>query len=192
MHDKGMAGEIEASLAPSLLVAVPQLVDPNFRKSVVLLLQQTNEGALGVVVNHESPLLLSDLCRDHEISYRGDPEKRVRRGGPVQPEHGLVIYGPEYDDPEGRAVSDGLYVSASRATLGRLCNLPDVRFHCYAGYAGWGPEQLEREIKDGSWILAPVDPILVLDSPPEEVWRKSLHAVGIDPTALVSGGGFEA
>jgi len=179
-------------IAPGLLIAVPQLLDPNFHQSVVLLLQKNEEGALGVVVNQESSLLLRDLCGDHHISYSGDPKKKVRRGGPVQPEQGLVLYGNEHTDPEGRLVTNGLFVSASRETLGRLCGLERGRFHCYAGYAGWGPEQLEREIGDGSWILAPADPILILDAPTDELWLRGMQSLGIDPAALVSPGGAEA
>jgi len=180
------------SLAPGLLIAVPQLLDPNFRQSVVLLLQQNDEGAFGVVVNQESSLLLADLCRDHEIRYSGDPNKRVRRGGPVQPEQGLVLYGPEHTDPDGRQVTPGLWVSASRETLGRLCALTRGRFHCYAGYAGWGPRQLEQEIREGSWIVAPVDARLVLDAPTDTAWTEGMRALGIDPAAMVPGGGAES
>ena len=176
------------ALAPGLIVAVPQLSDPNFRHSVVLLLQATSDGALGLVVNRESPLLLRDLCRDHDIPHLGNPEKRIRHGGPVHPDQGLVIYGSEHADPEGRSVVDGLHVSASTGTLTRLCSLTDGRFHCFAGYAGWGPGQLEQEIQEGSWILRPVDSSLVLDLPPAKIWDRSLRDFGLDPTAIVPGG----
>jgi putative transcriptional regulator len=179
----------KASLAPGLLIAVPQLQDPNFRQSVVLLLQQNEEGALGVIVNRESPLLLRELCEDHAIPYAGKPDKRVRTGGPVQRDQGLVLYGAEHTDPEGTEVVGGLHVSTSRETLTRLCDAPSRRFNCYSGYAGWGPQQLEGEISEGSWIVAPADPALVLDSPTEDVWRRSMASVGIDPSALVPGGG---
>ena len=181
-----------SSIAPALLVAMPQLLDPNFRKSVVLLLNKDEQGALGVVINRESQLLLKDLCLDHEINYGGKPDKKVRSGGPVQPEHGLVLYGPEHSDPEGRTVIEGLFVSSSKETLSRLCNLEDGRFHCYAGYAGWGPQQLDNEIRVGSWIVAPADPALVLDAPTEDLWLRSLQSVGIDPAVLVPGGLEEA
>ena len=176
------------SLAPGFLVAVPHLVDPNFRQAVVLLLQQTDDGALGVVVNRESPLLLRDLCRDHRIDYAGDPDKRVRQGGPVQPEQGLVLYGDDHDDPEGRSVVEGLHVSASTGTLTRLCHLPRGRFHCFAGYAGWAPGQLEREIQDGSWIVTGASPRVVLDLPADDAWALTLRDAGIDPAAIVPGG----
>jgi putative transcriptional regulator len=176
-------------LAPGFLVAFPHLVDPNFRQSVVLLLEQTEQGAMGVVVNRESPLLLCELCRDHEIPYDGEETKRVRRGGPLQPEQGLVLYGGGLDDPEGRLVLDGLHVSASRATLSRLCERRDVSFHCYSGYAGWGPGQLEREIGEGTWVIAPALARTVLDIPCDEMWEHVLRAIGIDPVSLVPGGG---
>ena len=179
-------------LAPGFLIAVPQLLDPNFRKSVVLLLQQSDDGALGIVINFDSPLLLKDLCVDHEISYAGDPDKRVRKGGPVQPEQGIVLFGDEHPDPEGRPVVEGLHVSASRGTLGRLCNLARARFHCFSGYAGWGPGQLEREIAEGAWVIGAADPETVLDTPPENVWSRCLHSMGIDPAMMVPGGGAEA
>jgi putative transcriptional regulator len=147
---------------------------------------------MGVVINRESPILLKDLCADHEIEYAGDDSKHVRAGGPVQPEHGLVLYGTEHDDPEGERVIDGLNVSASRGTLSRLCTLESGRFHCYSGYAGWGPGQLERELGEGSWLTCPADPILVLETPPDQVWERTLRAMGIDPASLVSGGGGEA
>jgi putative transcriptional regulator len=178
----------ETTLAPGFLIAVPQLLDPNFSQAVVLLLQQNDDGALGLVINRESPILLKDLCRDHEIAYAGDPAKRVRVGGPVQPEQGLVLYDAGIDDPEGREVLDGLQVSASTKTLSRLCGDRGIRFHCFSGYAGWAPGQLEREIGEGSWILAPVDPQLVLDTPPDALWLATLRANGIDPASIVPGG----
>ncbi len=178
--------------APGFLVAVPQLEDPNFKQSVVLLLQQSDEGALGIVINRETSLLLMDLCRDHDIPYAGDPGKRVRQGGPVQPEQGMVVFGDEYTDPEGRRVASGLQVSASTGTLTRLCNQPGGRYHCYSGYAGWAPGQLEREITEGSWIVIPVDDKVILDATPDEMWVKVLRDNGIDPAAIVPGSTEEA
>ena len=84
------------------------------------------------------------------------------------------------NDPEGRTVLDGLQVSASTKTLQHLCEDAAIRFQCFSGYAGWAPGQLEQEISEGSWILAPVDPELVLATPPDDLWLASLTAIGID------------
>jgi putative transcriptional regulator len=102
------------------------------------------------------------------------------------------MYGPEHDDPEGRVVVEGLHVSASTGTLGRLCSRPSGRFQCYSGYAGWAPGQLEREIAEGAWIIAPASAKLVLDHPPDDIWVRALLDNGIDPAAIVPGGTEQA
>lgn len=183
---------MDDTLAPGFLIAVPQMQDPNFKQSVVFLLERNEEGALGVVINRESPMLLADLCSDHQIPYEGEADKRVRQGGPVQPEQGIVVYGDEHVDPEGHRVCEGLHVSASRGTLGRLCHLKRGRFHCYSGYTGWAPGQLEREIEEGAWVHAPADAKSVLDADPEDLWAEVLRSQGIEPGALVQGGSVQA
>jgi len=180
------------SLAPGFLIAVPQMQDPNFKQSVIFLLERNEEGALGVVINRESSMLLADLCSDHQIPYSGEQTKLVRRGGPVEPQQGMVVYGDEHVDPDGRKVCSGLHVSASRGTLGRLCDLERGRFHCYSGYTGWAPGQLEREIEEGSWVHAPADAGSVLDTDPELMWADVLRRQGIEPGALVQGGSAQA
>ncbi len=180
------------SLAPGLLFAVPQLLDPNFHQAVVLLLQQNEQGAFGVVINRESTLLLENLCRGHNLPYAGDSKKLVRRGGPVQPDQGLVLYGDEIEDPEGQQVIEGLQVSFSKETLGRLCLRSSGRFHCFAGYAGWAPGQLTHELEEGSWLFGPVAPALALDVPPDEMWARGLRDIGIEPASIVPGGTVEA
>lgn len=180
------------ALAPGFLIAFPHLLDPNFHQSVVLLLEHRAEGAMGVVVNRESPLLLGELCRDHEIPYGGDAERCVRRGGPVQPEQGLVLFGPEHATDDDDVVVEGLLASTSRDTLRRLCGQQHGRFQCYAGYAGWGPGQLENEISAGAWLVCPADAGIVLEAPPDEMWLRCLRQMGIDPATLVPGGGVSA
>ena len=105
----------------------------------------------------------------------------------MQPEQGLVVYGAEYEDPEGRPVVDDLHVSASTGTLGRLCRLSGGRFHCFSGYAGWGPGQLEEEIERGSWIVIPANTRLVFEVDPDDMWSRALEEAGIDPGAIVPG-----
>ncbi|MDH3628145.1 MAG: YqgE/AlgH family protein [Acidobacteriota bacterium] len=182
----------EATLAPGLLIAAPHLMDPSFRRAVVLLLENNEEGALGVVVNHESELKLADLCRDQGIPYHGPSQKRVRSGGPVQPDHGLVLFGDETEDEDAQAVMDGLQFSASRDTLRRLCGVQQRHYHCFAGYSGWGAGQLEQEISAGSWVIAPADPRAILDTAPARLWEASFRDLGIDPAAMVPTHGGEA
>ncbi len=179
-------------LAPGFLIAMPQLMDPNFKQTVVLLLEQSEAGSMGLVINRESDIELQDLCGSQNIPYAGDPDKRIRVGGPVQPEQGLVMFGDEFEDPEAQAAMEGLNVSASTGTLSRLCNTPGGRFHCYTGYAGWGPGQLEKEIDEHAWIVTEADVRTVLECPPDEMWRRVLKDNGLDPALLVPGGSSKA
>jgi putative transcriptional regulator len=179
-------------LAPGLILAVPQMLDPNFRQTVVLLIEHNEEGAVGVVLNRESDVKLKDLCFDHHIPFVGDTRKRVRVGGPVQPERGIILFGAPHSDPESNRILDNLSVSASTNTLGKLCNIENSHFQCFAGYAGWGAGQLEQELEEGAWILGDAAADLILDCPTDAMWDRALNRLGIDPAALVPGGSSES
>lgn len=179
-------------VAPGLLFAVPQLLDPNFLRSVVLLVEHTDAGAFGLVLNHETTIRLAAVCEEQQIAYEGGAGKRVRRGGPVRPGQGFVLYAPGAPDLAGHQVVEGLHFSLSRETLALLCSRPEARFECYLGYAGWGPGQLAKEIEEGAWVTGPVDAALVLEAAPAVMWEKGLRANGIDPALLVPGSSTEA
>jgi len=187
-----MMSHVSDSLAPGFLFAVPQLLDPNFLQSVILLVDHTDDGSFGLVLNHESPILLEALCREQKIPYAGDPTRHVLRGGPVEPQRGFVLYGAEHTDPEGRAIASGIGISLSLGTLGRLCALSQARFGCFLGYAGWGPGQLTHEIAEGAWLTGPIDAAIALDTPAKSMWERGLRGLGIDPAALVPGSATEA
>lgn len=160
--------------AGSLLVADPALVDPNFRRSVVLLLDHDEDGALGVIVNRPSELGVARVLPvwgDHA----SDPGV-VFEGGPVTPDGAI-----------------GVVVPAAETTLGAIRMLTD-RFgildldadpddvvplmgglRIFAGYAGWSPGQLEAEIAEGSWHLAPALTADVLSTTPTALWREVLR-----------------
>ena len=175
--------------SPVFLIAAPSLGDPNFHQSVILLMEQTEDGSMGVVLNRESPILLKDLCVDQKIPYEGDPDRRVRFGGPVSPEHGIVLYRQTEHEIEGDLEVFGSWkVSTSQGTLGRLAADGDPHFLCFTGYSGWGPGQLESELKEGSWIVVPADPEMLFETEPDAFWSRALKQNGIDPAYLVPGG----
>ena len=162
------------SLKGQLLVAGPSLLDPNFRRTVVLVGEHTEEGALGVVLNRASEATVEDAVP--ELSQLIDDEELVHVGGPVQPSAIVVV--ADFADPEQAGAlilgSVGfLPAEVDPDTLGEL-----RRARVFAGYAGWGPGQLDEELDEGSWIVAPALAEDVFTGDPEELWSDVLRRKG--------------
>jgi putative transcriptional regulator len=153
------------SLKGKLLVATPGLLDPNFFRTVVLLLEHSEEGAVGVVLNRLSDYELVAALPDWE-EWAAAPSV-VFVGGPVA--EGTAICLGRLDGHDGITVVD-----ASRDPDDLA---PDeVRF--FSGYAGWGMDQLEDEIEDGAWLIVDADPDDALDDEPELLWSRVLERQG--------------
>ncbi len=188
--------EKHPTLAGHLLIAMPGLADPNFWQSVVLLgVHSHEEGAFGLVINR---MLEVDL-REVLIEIGEDPVDgelpEVLAGGPVQPNHGFVLF--ERDDREAPneediTISDTISVSGSTETLARLARGSiGGRYVLLLGYSGWHPGQLEQEIEDNSWVVAPLDSSILFDVPAEERWVAALRSIGVEPGTLVDTGATE-
>jgi putative transcriptional regulator len=183
-----VAKEIMASsLAPTLLLAMPQLVDPNFNRSVVLLCKHNEDGALGLIVNR--PLMTTGRVTvnlDPPVST--DRELQVWVGGPVEPERTWILVGHEPEEQDvfgGRRIADRLYLSTSPDLLRRLLEPdPPPMVRLIVGYSGWGPGQLEAELQASSWLMSEVDRDLVFNTPPEQMWETGIRRLGADPSAL--------
>jgi len=162
------------SLKGQLLVAGPSLLDPNFRRTVVLVGEHTDEGALGVVLNRASEATVEDAVP--ELSALVDDDELVHVGGPVQPSAIVVV--ADFADPEqaGALILDSvgfLPAEVDPETIGEL-----RRARVFAGYAGWGPGQLDEELDEGSWIVAPALAEDVFTGDPEELWSDVLRRKG--------------
>jgi len=182
-----------ASLAPALLVSMPQLVDPNFNRTVILLCKHREEdGAFGLVVNR--PLVTTG-----RVVVNLDPPAATERelelwvGGPVEPERSWMLVGGDPADAEsadGIAIADGLYLSTSPNLLRRLLEpCPPAHVRLVVGYAGWGPGQLEAELEESAWLISDIDRDLIFATPPEEMWEAAIRGLGADPSALHRGRG---
>lgn len=180
--------EKASALAPSLLVAMPQLQDPNFARSVVLLCEHQDEGAMGLVVNRRTDTLASQIVQ-LEPSPQQESGLSVWIGGPVDPGRGWLLLGEDLGD--AIEVSPGLYLSASRDLLRRLLEEVPLPPHCrfFVGYAGWGPKQLDRELAASAWLTVPVDTSLLFDTPSDDMWESAIRRLGIDPRSLAMGPG---
>jgi putative transcriptional regulator len=176
-----------SDLSPALLVAMPQLLDRNFRGAVVLVVHHDEEGTFGLVLNRPTDLPVEALCDGLEMPWHGDPDALVRWGGPVDPDRGWVLVGGEDDeDIELSPVAEGIQVTSSPEALRRLAADPPTRMRVFLGYAGWGPGQLAQELQQGTWLVAPVAARFVFDAPEEGVWEQVIRSLGIDPSRLVA------
>jgi putative transcriptional regulator len=186
--------ELPESLAPGFLVAMPQLADPNFRRTVVLLVAHGEEGTLGFVVNRTLPATVTEVLEGLDIAWGGHREAAVHYGGPVLPQGGWVLFAPPPDLPtpeDCQEILPGLHVSPSLSVLRGLAGSPPERFRLLLGHAGWGGGQLESELVEGSWLLVPATPELIFDVPAEDMWETAIRSLGVDPGSIVPGHGVQ-
>jgi putative transcriptional regulator len=179
----------ESALVPSFLIAMPQLLDPNFRRAVVLLIHHDESGTFGVVLNRSTEITAPALCSTLEVDWRGDPCWSIDWGGPVQPQTGWVLFGDEdalESDEEVKQIRPGLCFAGSLNVLRRVASDPPERIRLLLGYAGWGPGQLESELSQGAWITAPVSERVVFEVQSDEMWEHVVRSLGIEPATLVA------
>lgn len=162
-----------ADLAPAqgrLLVATPQLQDPNFVEAVILIIAHDEEGTLGLIINRPSEVRPGELFPD--LAGAAAYDGRLYLGGPVARTNALALIRAERrPPPEAERVFDGIYASGS---ISVLADNPggEARVRLYLGHAGWAPGQLEAEIDWGSWRVLPGEADLVFATAPEELWGR--------------------
>jgi len=164
------------SLRGQLLIAGPTLLDPNFARTVVLVTEHNDEGAMGLVLNRPSTSTVDEALPDLELDV-AEPEDLVYVGGPVQPAAAMIL--AEFDEPGEAAtivLEDVGFVSVEPELGGG--SVATRRARVFAGYAGWGPGQLESEVERDDWILEPATVEDVLGESAEELWSDALWRKG--------------
>lgn len=172
---------------------MPQLSDPNFRRAVVLVVHHDAESTFGLVLNREVELTVAELCESLEFPWHGTAEHEVRWGGPVESHTGWLLFQDELDiDIDEEHVSPlggALRFAGSMDVFRQLAEHPPRDLRVFLGYAGWGEGQLESELAQGAWVVAPMSPEVVFDVPATEMWDHVLRAMDIDPGRLISTAG---
>ncbi len=171
----------------AFLVAAPQMRDALFERTVVLVWRHDEEGALGVVVNKPIDHRLVDVVElEPGTDLSAYEETVVAWGGPVELDSGTVVTKGPVDDDEGWVLPKGLSVTRSQDALTRLLRHSEPVLLCL-GYAGWGPGQLDREIEEGGWLFADLDPELVFGVPAEDRYAAALASLGLSEHSLLMG-----
>jgi putative transcriptional regulator len=177
----GVVAPAAATDAPrpgQLLIASRSMGDPRFSEAVILILHHDAGGAFGIVINRpigerSIKSLLAATGEGKEVGVTGN--LRVFAGGPVEPQLGFVIHTPDYRRKDTLTIDDEVAMTADRAILVDIGHRHGPRKSLIAfGYAGWAAGQLEAEIADHAWYIAPGDPRLIFDTPRAELWDKAM------------------
>jgi putative transcriptional regulator len=178
-----------ASLAPVLLVSMPQMLDPNFSKSVILLAEYGSHGAFGLVLNRRMPEPAAQIVTaDQPLNIH--PKVHLFTGGPVEPTRAWILTARRDLDGEAMEVFDGVYLSASADLVRKtLESPPDHKTRMVVGYAGWSAGQLDVELAESSWLLAPVQHDLIFSTPIEDMWETAIRRLGAEPSMLQGSSG---
>lgn len=183
--EKTPYGGDKMGLAGRLLVAAPGMRDPNFAETVILVLEHDSHRALGLVIN--KPIASEPAGRllrrlgGLEPGKAGGPEVRIHYGGPVEPLQGFFLHTPDYRAADTEAVTDRVSITRDFAILRDLVeNKGPSRVFLALGYAGWGPGQLENELRRRDWIIVPSDGNLIFDDDPDTIWQRAVDKRGVD------------
>lgn len=172
-----------ASLAGKLLVAAPNMEDPNFAKTVIFMVESDEHGALGIVVNRVlGAAPAAEVLKGLGIDGKGaSGQISVYLGGPVEPEVAFVLHSPDYKNTDTKKVADGISLTGDAAILKAISQGSGPSKSLLAlGYAGWGPGQLESEMAHDAWYVAPADPAIVFSDDIAGKWKKALANSGVD------------
>lgn len=174
-------------LTGQLLVAMPQMLDPRFSRTVVYMCAHTDDGAMGLVVNKpmehvEFPELLEQLDLEPGV---GSPDIRVHFGGPVESGRGFVLHTADYRQDGTMIVDGNIALTATTDILRDIATGNGPRASVFVlGYAGWGPGQLDGEIQRNGWLSVAADNAIVFGADPDAVWGAALAKLGVDASQL--------
>jgi putative transcriptional regulator len=182
----------DSYLVGQLLVAMPGMPDARFAKTVICMCAHNAEGAMGLVVNRSlDALSFPDLLDQLDIDTSAMTEDvDVHFGGPVETGRGFVLHSPDYLQEGTMVVADGIALTATVEILKAIAAGKGPRRHLLAlGYAGWGPGQLDSEIKANGWLSVGADDGLVFDADLNTKWDRAMGKLGIDPRMLSDAAG---
>jgi putative transcriptional regulator len=178
---------VETLDTPLFLVAMPQVADPFFYRSVVLLLEHSEEGSFGLVVNRMTELPLSAILEELGLERQSQDDTFAFFGGPVHPSVGTALFRngtAEADPGQTLDVGDGVRLSQDIRVLRRIAETPTLRFRLVLGSAGWVSGQLESELRRNDWLIAPFDANLLFTTANQEMWERALEMIGVRPESL--------
>lgn len=172
------------SLKNQLLIAMPQMLDPNFEQTLTYIVEHSDEGAMGITINRPVDMRIEDILEDLEIELKVPlgASHQVVSGGPVQPEAGFILHPPtEKVWQSSVPLQDDLWLTTSRDVLEAIAAGEGPGHSLTAlGYAGWDAGQLEQEMADNAWLCTPASLELIFRIPFSDRWQAAANQLGVD------------
>ena len=178
----------EISLTNHFLIAMPNLLDPNFQQTVTYICEHNEEGTMGIIINRPTNITLADLCEQLDITI-DDPELEnypIYNGGPVETERGFILHSPLGDWESTLAITRDIGLTMSIDIIQAIAGDPDIdkpapeNYIITLGYAGWGEDQVEDEILENSWLSVPANSDILFHTPVEQRWTAAVEKMGIN------------
>jgi putative transcriptional regulator len=170
----------------TVIAATPDMLDPNFMHAVVLMIQHTEQGAYGLVINRPASLTVDVLMPDHPLL--GNEKFPIFTGGPVGLDTLQFVHRAGAEVPGGLDLGDGLYLGGELDALAQFIARSGERasesVRLIVGYSGWGAGQLEHELSSGAWLPAALDPSWIFHADPHATWRRVLRSLGREAAGL--------
>ncbi|MES2710012.1 MAG: YqgE/AlgH family protein [Pseudomonadota bacterium] len=179
-------------LGGELLVAMPGMTDPRFSQAVICLCSHSPEGAMGIVLNRPIDGMSFDVLLRQLGLAPVPPARRIRviDGGPVEGGRGFVLHSDDWSTEGSLPVRGELALTANVEVLKAIAEGGGPRVGVLAlGYAGWAPGQLDAEIQRNAWLSVPADEALLFEHEPEDLWRRALAKLRIEPVMLSGAAG---
>ena len=171
------------------LIAMPTLDDPHFSHTVTYICEHSPQGAMGVIINRPTELVLGDLLEQLGIEA-GDNEialTPVYNGGPVQIERGFILHQPLGDWDSTLPVNEKTGLTMSQDILEAIAHgMGPDKYHIALGYAGWDEGQLEEELLSNAWLSGPADEKIIFNEPVEQRWQAAAASLGVELNMLSS------
>jgi putative transcriptional regulator len=183
---------MESSLQHHFLIAMPSLVDTFFYHSVVYICDHNDKGAMGLIINRPTQVMLVDLVSHLEIKNPSEylSTTPVLFGGPVEKGQGMVIHDSNADWKTSVELAKGIYLTTSTDILEALgTDQGPTNSLVTLGYSGWGEGQLEKELAENSWLTVAATDDILFDTPPDKRWQAAANLLGIDINLISNSSG---
>lgn len=194
LSDKSERGFLDGQL----LIAMPNMQDDNFARTVIYICAHTQAGAMGFVINRPQQISFTDVLlhlkivdQNEAIMLPDDLRKLpILSGGPVETGRGFVLHSDDFSNDSTIPVSDDISLTATLDIIRAICDgRGPSRATMLLGYAGWGPGQLENEVSNNGWLNCPVTDDLIFDNVADGKYERALASMGIRPEMLSSEAG---